>query len=547
MQQIFLDGIALSELFENGYRNLKKNMNVINDLNVFPVPDGDTGTNMVKTFSGGLSLAGNQTENVGQYMQKLSNGVLLSARGNSGVIFSQFIHGLYRGFEGKEKIEFCDFAYAFECATEDSYNAILSPTEGTILTIIREASQFLKANSEKFSDLESGFGALLSNMKETLARTPDMLPVLKEAGVVDSGGAGLVCFVEGIYASLCGNSIEDTPDLANSLSVGSIANGSFGPDSVLEYGYCTEFILQLMNAKTNIPSFDVKEFVKPLEELGDSIVAVANDGIVKIHIHTFTPEKVLEYAHSFGEFVTLKIENMSVQHSENAEKETPREHLKYAIVSVASGQGIIDYFYSIGSSVVIDGGQTDNPPVDAFLDAFKSLDAEHIIVLPNNSNVVLTAQQAAKLYSDTDVRIIPTKSIVEGYSALSMMNLWCDTVEELVEDMSMGLSSVTTAYVTTATRDTEMNGIKIIKDNYIGLADKTILSCTADVIDTAKQLIERIEGIDDKEVIIVFRGASVSDEQENEFKSFLEEKFPIAEIGFIDGKQGIYDFIISLE
>ena len=547
MQQFFLDGIALCDLFENGYRNLKKNMNVINDLNVFPVPDGDTGTNMVKTFSGGLSQAGKETRKVNEYMQKLSNGVLLSARGNSGVIFSQFIHGLYRGFEGKEKIEFCDFAYALECATQDSYNAILSPAEGTILTVIREAAQFLKDSKGDYSDFKTGFEALLSNMKNTLAKTPDMLPVLKEAGVVDSGGAGLVCVIEGMYSSLCGNSIEDIPDLADSLSVGNITASSFGPDSVLEYGYCTEFILQLMNAKTDIPSFDIKKFLQPLEKMGDSIVAVSNDGIVKIHIHTFTPERVLEYAHGFGEFVTLKIENMSVQHSEANEESKPTEHLKYAIVSVASGQGIIDYFYNIGSNVVIDGGQTDNPPVDAFLDAFKSLDAEHIIVLPNNSNVILTAQQAASLYGDTDVRIIPTKSIVEGYSALSMMNLWCDTVEELVEDMSLGLSGVTTAYVTTATRDTEMNGIKVIKDNYIGLADKTILSCTQDVISAAKELIERIENVQEKEVIIVFRGASISDAQENEFKSFLEEKFPLAEIGFIDGKQGIYDFIISLE
>ena len=547
MQQIFLDGVILAQLFENGYRNLKKNMNVINDLNVFPVPDGDTGTNMVKTFSGGLRAAGTNTENAGDYMQRLANGVLLSARGNSGVIFSQFIHGIYRGFQGKEMVEFSDFVQAFSYAREDAYNSILTPTEGTILTVIREAAEFLEENGDTFPDLQSGFDALLFKMKETLAKTPDMLPVLKEAGVVDSGGAGLVCFVEGMCAFLCGESIEDTAELADYLAASDTVVGTFGPDSVLEYGYCTEFILQLMNAKTDIPSFDVKEFVKPLEELGDSIVAVSNEGIVKIHIHTFTPERVLEYAHNFGEFVTLKIENMSVQHSEASAENKKSEHLKYAVVSVASGQGIIDYFYSIGSNVVINGGQTANPSVDAFLDAFKSLDAEHIIVLPNNSNVVLTAKQAAQLYSDADVRIIPTKSIVEGYSALSMMNLWCDSVEELIADMSSGLSGVTTAYVTTATRDTQMNGLDIKQGAYIGLDNKNILSCADNVIEAAAQLIHRIEGIEDKEVIIVFRGAEVNDEQAEEFKILLEEKFPLAEIGFIDGKQEVYDFIISLE
>lgn len=544
MQQMLLDGIALNQLFENGYRNLKKNMNVINDLNVFPVPDGDTGTNMVKTFGGGLRSLEGEEPRVSIYMQKLASAVLMSARGNSGVIFSQFIHGLYRGFQAKDEISFSDLAYAFEMAQEDAYGSILVPTEGTILTVIREAAKFLKDKGDAYSDFIQGFGALLECMKLSLAKTPELLSVLKEAGVVDSGGAGLVCFMEGIYAHLCGESIEDTPDFADTMS--SVAAGGFGPDSELEYGYCTEFILQLMNAKTDIKGFDVKEFVKPLEALGDSIVAVCNESIVKIHIHTFTPEKVLEYGRRYGEFVTIKIENMSVQHSESV-AEQKKEHLKYAIVSVAAGQGIIDYFYEIGSNVVIDGGQTNNPPVDAFLDAFKSLDAEHIIVLPNNSNVVLTAKQAAELYTASDVRIVPTKSIAEGYSALSMMNLWSDTVEELIEDMNSGLSTITTAYVTTATRDTVMNGIQVTKGHFIGLDNKNILSCGEELIDTAVTLIKSISDIDDKEVIIIFRGASVSETQAEELKTILENQYPLAEIGIINGKQDVYDFIISLE
>ena len=543
MQQ-FLDGEVLNSAFTVGYRNLKKNMAAINDLNVFPVPDGDTGTNMVHTFGGGLGAVTAQ-KNVGLYLRELSRAVLLNARGNSGVIFSQFIRGLYCGFENKETICFADLAYAFDCAREDTYKSIISPTEGTILTVIREATDYLTANANKFDDFKSGFEALLGCMKDTLVRTPQMLPVLKEAGVVDSGAAGLVCFFEGMYAYFCGLSFDDIDEIEFNAPKGEIS-ASFGPDSVMEYGYCTEFILQLMNAKTDISSFSKDEFVKPLESLGDSIVAVVNDGIVKIHIHTFTPEKVLEYARKFGEFVTIKIENMSVQHNET-QVAPQKEQVKYAIIAVASGQGISDYFYSIGASLIIDGGQTNNPSVDDFLKAFDSFDAEHIIVLPNNSNIILTANQAAELYKASDVHVLPTKSLVEGYSALSMMNLWCDTVEELIDDMSSGLSTVVSAFVTTATRDTNIGGVEISKNNYIGIKNKEILICDQDRFKCATELVSNIMEQSEKEVIIVFYGEAVSEEEAKCFKDWLEEEYSLADIGFIEGKQDVYDYIISLE
>ena len=261
MQQ-YLNGTGIHALFESGYRNLKRNTDAINDLNVFPVPDGDTGTNMVKTFGGGLCSVSPEIGNVGEYMQKLSQAVLLSARGNSGVIFSQFVSGLARGFAGCEQVSFPDFIRAFTCAREDAYRAILTPTEGTILTVIHEAAAFLQAQGHRYPDLCSGFEALLEQMKKTLMKTPELLPVLREAGVVDSGGAGLVCFMEGMVAYLQGKPVEDTPELADALPQGVLAGG-FGPDSVLEYGYCTEFILQLMNAKTELSAFDLNDFLKP--------------------------------------------------------------------------------------------------------------------------------------------------------------------------------------------------------------------------------------------------------------------------------------------
>ena len=546
MQNKRLDGIVLSEAFESGYRNLKKNTETVNGLNVFPVPDGDTGTNMVKTFGGGLRAV-TPVAHVGEYTAALSRAVLLSARGNSGVIFSQFIHGLARGFEGKDTVVFSDLVRAFECAKEDAYRSIMTPTEGTILTLIRECSDYLRKNRDSFADWSDGITAAVRCQKRSLDKTPDLLPVLREANVVDSGGAGLVCFFEGIRAYFLGEDIEDTPDLADTLS--QPAAGSFGPDSVLEYGYCTEFILQLMNAKTDIAAFDINEFVKPLEALGDSIVAVESDGIVKIHVHSFTPEKVLEYGRRFGEFVTIKIENMSVQHSEvqEAKREPEREHMKYAVIAVASGKGIIDYFYSIGATVVIDGGQTSNPSVDSFIEAVNSVDADHYILLPDNSNIVLTAFQARDIMGDLDVRVIPTRSVVEGYSALSMMNLWSDTADELVSDMSSCLDTITTGLVTTAIRDTVMGGLDVKKGDFIGLANKEMIASGAERNEVALSLIKTVTTREEKEVIIVFYGQGVSDEEANELKNTLESAYPLYDIGVIDGGQDVYDYIISLE
>ncbi len=540
-----LDGIGLHQLFTSGYRNLKKNMETINALNVFPVPDGDTGANMVMTFGGGMNAVTEPNACVGKYMQGLSRSVLLSARGNSGVIFSQFVHGLYRGLAEKETICFGDLAAAFACAKEDAYHSIITPTEGTILTVIREAAEFLAERAESFASFREGFDALHQQMTVTLQHTPDLLPVLKEAGVVDSGGAGLVCFVEGICAHLRGESVEDIPD-GGDWAAPAINASDFGPDSRLEYGYCTEFILQLMNYKTDLSRFDLQQFTKPLEQMGDSIVAVHNDGIVKIHIHSFAPENVLAYGRRFGEFVSVKIENMSVQHSQT-QAEVKKEKVKYAIIAVASGDGMKEYFESIGASCIIDGGQTNNPPVSAFLEAFEKFDAEHIVVLPNNSNIILTANQAADAYTACDVRVIPTKSIVEGYSALSMMNLWCDTVEELVEDMSMNLGNVTTGYVTISIRDTHMDGLDVKTGNYIGLDGKHILATAEDRVEVAKELVRKITATSRKDVIIFFYGQDVSCNEVEALEQFLHTEYPMVDVGFVDGKQAVYDFIISLE
>ena len=530
------------EMMANGYRNLCRMENQVNDLNVFPVPDGDTGTNMARTLGGGFGTVPAEDEETSTFMKKFSKSVLLSARGNSGVILSQFIRGLSIACADKKEITLGDIHEILKQGTETAYSAVGNPVEGTMLTIIRSTSEAVE--NKEFASFEECFDAIVANAKVTLQKTPEMLPVLKEAGVVDSGGMGMIYIFEGMSAYIKGDIIETDSERADIVSP--VAMGSFGPDSVLEYGYCTEFVLQLMNYKTDLSRFDLQQFTKPLEQMGDSIVAVHNDGIVKIHIHTFTPETVLSYGRRFGEFVSLKIENMSIQHSQ-AQPEAKKEKVKYAIIAVASGEGIQEYFKSIGTSYVIDGGQTNNPPVSAFLDAFDQFDAEHIVVLPNNSNIILTANQAADAYTTCDVRVIPTKSIVEGYSALSMMNLWCDTVEELIEDMSANLGSVTTGYVTTSIRDTHMDGLDVKKGSYIGLDGKHILTTGENRVETAKDLVRRITAVTPKDVIIFFCGAGVSQEETDDLALFLQTEYPMVDTGFVEGKQAVYDFIISLE
>ncbi len=537
-----LDGICLSSMLQNGYHNLVRNMEVINELNVFPVPDGDTGTNMAMTLGGGVSAA-QPVQEVGAYLKSFARGTLLSARGNSGVILSQFIHGFAEAMKEKQAMNLEDFSLAVEQGVTDAYHAVIKPTEGTILTIVREAGAFLREH--RFESFEDCLKDLVADMRRSLAETPELLPVLKEAGVVDSGGAGLICIFEGMEAYLRGELIEKTSAADTSL-LQAAHTGEFGPDSVLEYGYCTEFILQLMNAKTDIAAFELRPMIDFLQQVGESIVAVKNGDIVKVHVHTFQPEKVIAYARQFGEFVTFKMENMSVQHNEVVAKQTaPKE--KYAVVAVVSGEGFDRYFKEIGVKVTVSGGQTQNPSAEAFLKAFDEANAEHIVVLPNNSNIVLTAQQAAGLYAGAQIHVIPTKSLAEGYSALSMMDLFSDTVEELLESMTCCLEGITTGSVTTATRDTNMNGVSVKEGDYIGLADSRICSAADTPVEAAMEMLAALPDIEDKQVLTVFYGKELGEEALAELRERVEEEYPLFETGYIYGGQEIYPLIMAIE
>ena len=542
MHSMPLNGRELNVLLENGYKNLKRNIDTINNLNVFPVPDGDTGSNMAKTFEGGF--AATLTDNVAEYMSAFSKNTLMSARGNSGVIFSQFIRGFAQGCEGKEQLYISDFILAYTSGVKYAYKSVLNPVEGTMLTVLKDGAKVATANTEKYASFAECFSELCIETRRSLANTPELLPVLKEAGVVDSGGAGILCVLEGMEMALRGEFIEDGDTASMDFSPSVVGTG-FNADSVFEYGYCTEFILLLTNAKGDVSNFDHAAFTAELEKIGNSIVSIWDGDIVKVHVHTFEPNKALELGLGYGEFINVKIENMSVQHSETDVASAPK--IKYAVVAAASGDGIKAYFSEIGVTAIVDGGQTQNPSTDEFISAFRTVNAENIIVLPNNSNIFLTARQAAEMFTESDVRVIKTSSIAEGYSALSMMDLSAETVEGVIESMVSCLENVTTGYVTTATRDTCISGITVKKGDYIGLDNDNLLCSCNNKLSAAMGILEKLEDIDDKQVITVFYGSDVTHSELVQLKELLETNSPLIECGYVRGGQDVYSFILSIE
>ena len=531
------------KMLENGYKNLKKNMSVIDRLNVFPVPDGDTGKNMTMTLEGGVAGARSEYEDVGSMMKAFSRASLLSARGNSGVILSQFIRGLANGTVGKQRLTPADFACAYHEGVQQSYKAVAHPTEGTMLTVLREGGEALAGRS--FEGFEECISCLLEAMRLSLQRTPDLLPVLKDAGVVDSGGAGIICIFEGMQAGLCGEEIDVDGEPLNPAAFADTS--SFNEYSTLEFGYCTEFILQLMHAKTDIAAFSLAELTAHLETLGDSIVTVQEDTLVKVHVHTFAPEQVLAYARTLGEFISLKIENMALQHNEVMERQVALPHYKYAVVATATGAEMTEYFRQIGAAAVINGGATNNPSAEDFISAFGTFTADLIIVLPNDSNIILAANQAAEIYKKADVRVLETKTLAEGYSALSMMNTEAQDIDAFIEEMSSGLPYVVTGMITTATRDVEMNGVSVKAGQWLGLTKKVIHTCTPDPLQSAMELFAALEEMEDKQVVTVFCGKDVSEEEVASLEARFNEAYPLVEIGFIMGGMEVYRYIFAIE
>lgn len=546
-----IDGNLFKLMINNGASNLKENIEIVNNLNVFPIPDGDTGENMFLTLKGGVdSIINNNDNSLSNVSSIVANGMLLGARGNSGVILSQLFYGLSLGLTGLNEATLQQFINALNVGVKQAYSAVKNPVEGTILTVAREASEFINNKINDEIDFCSLFNDFLLKMKESLKHTPELLPVLKKAGVVDSGGAGLVYITEGFYNALNGEEKflnDKTTNKTTNLDL-----SLFDENSEMVFGYCTELLLRLQKSKTNIETFDVNLLIDYLSTIGDSIVAFKIDSIVKIHIHTLTPYKVLEYCQKFGEYLTVKIENMTLQHNEtiNEKKEfefkVKKERKKYAVVTVGSGNGLINMFYDLGCDYVINGGQTNNPSSKDFINAFDEVNADYIFVLPNNCNIILAAKQAAEIYKDSNIIVIESKSIGQGYSALSMLDFSCDNPKEIEKMLTNGLENVITGLVSKANRSTNVDNIVIEKDNYIGFTNKTILSSQKFKIDTLIDLTSKID-LSNKCFALLLYGKDTTEEEQKISQNLIKEKYPELELYTLFGEQEIYDFIIIIE
>ena len=548
----YLGGLLFAKMAFGGAAQLRSNAEEVNKLNVFPVPDGDTGDNMRMTIESGIAAIENMdSDDLAEVMKVLSHGMLLGARGNSGVILSQFFAGTAKGFEGVEKADPIALGTALELGVKQAYTSVMTPTEGTILTVAREAVEYAVKQVTPESTIRTFFADLVKEMHASLDRTPEILKVLKEAGVVDSGGAGLLYIIDGFNKVLNGEEISQD-GYALTPAKPSVMTSSFGPDSEMTYGYCTEFLLQLQHSKTNIDAFDIEPLKAFLAEVGDSIVAFKTDSIVKVHVHTFTPEKVLEYCRQFGEFLTMKIENMSVQHTSLEEQQTqtqpPVEPTKqYGVVAVSNGPGIEKLFKELGTDEIVQGGQTQNPSTNDFLAAFAKIPAEHIFVFPNNGNILMAAQQAAALYTKATIHVLPSKNIGTGYVAVSSADFENPDPMAVLEQMQEAMARVAAGYVSPAIRDADMNGIHVNNGDTIGIIGKEIVVANPDKVTAALQLGQKLLEDPEKFMLSVFTGKDTTKEEQTKLQALLEEHCAFAEIYFIDGGQDIYPFIFVAE
>ena len=563
MPTLRVDGELYKNLIIAGSKNLRANYKEIDALNVFPVPDGDTGTNMRMTIDAGANAIKDVKEDSVYEMAKLtSRGMLLGARGNSGVILSQLFRGIYKGLNGISSATVKDIAKAFQSGVTQAYHAVLKPVEGTILTVAREASDKAFKTIRKNDSLEQYFDIFLTEARASLERTPDLLDVLKEAGVVDSGGAGFICVIEGMQKYLKGETIADS-DVSLSQAP-SINRGSFNAHSELEYGYCTEFILQLQYSKVDIPTFDIKVISNWLETIGNSIVALQDEDIVKVHVHTMDPGQVLSHCRAYGEYITIKIENMQVSHNEGVivgekavdpaqcncpqcvEMRRSEERKQFGIVTVASGDGLTNIFKEMGSDYVVSGGQSMNPSAEDFVKGFDLINAEYILVFPNNSNIILTAEQAGKYYDKAKIIVVPTKTLAQGYSALTMLDLSSGNLEQILADTKETIANVTTGLITYSIRDSEIEGVVIKKDDFIGICNSKIVCADVKRTESVKKLLAASD-IAEKEIVTIIYGKEVLIDEVTQVKAFIKERYPNVEIDVIDGGQDIYSYIFSIE
>ena len=567
-----IDVQLFKEMIKSGMNNLANHAAQVDALNVFPVPDGDTGTNMNLTFTNGVKAALEVDEDsVGKVAKVLSRGLLMGARGNSGVITSQIFRGFYQSIKDEKTLDAMQLANALVNGSRVAYRAVMRPVEGTILTVVREAADYTYAYTvtEEITDCVLVMQKMVDEANESLNRTPELLPVLAEVGVVDSGGKGLCYILEGFLSALKGEPIarEDSAEVSE-MAQAKVEGGEE------EYGFCTEFIIRL--SERGMRNFSEVQFRDELATIGNSIVCVQDEDLVKVHVHTLEPQTAIKMAKRQGRFAKLKIENMQEQHDvimvEEAQKlhksksspselveaasaiakagasknvrPAAAEHKKYAVITVAPGEGITKMFYDLRADKVISGGQTMNPSTEDFVGAIEELDADHIIILPNNSNIILAAQQASQVVEDRDIHIIPTKTIPQGLSACVMFNPEAE-IDENLADMEEAIANVKSGEVTYAIKDTTYEGLEIKKGEYMGITGKGISVSLPDCMETTKKLVETMLD-DDAELVTLIYGSDATREQAEEIAAFIEENSE-AEVEIHEGKQPVYSFIIGIE
>lgn len=555
-----LDGKRFAEMVIQGANHLSANAKMVDALNVFPVPDGDTGTNMnLSMTSGAKEVKNHVQEHIGKVGTALSKGLLMGARGNSGVILSQLFRGFSKAVEAKSSISAKEFAAAFESGVETAYKAVMKPVEGTILTVAKDSAKKGVQAAQKSNDIIVIMEEVLKEAKASLKRTPDLLPVLKEVGVVDSGGQGLVFVYEGFLAELKGEKLPDSPealpsmdDMVNREHHKSVQSHMNTEDIV--FGYCTEFMVKFEQDKLSKHPFKEQVFRNDLSKLGDSLLVIADEEVVKVHIHSEQPGDCLNYGQRYGSLINLKIENMRQQHTNivgethtplvSDKPQPPKEKQEYGIVTVSMGSGVAELFRSIGAHAVIEGGQTMNPSTEDIVKAVKEVNAKKVFILPNNKNIIMAAEQAADV-SEEEIYVIPTKTVPQGLTALLAFNPAAD-VQANETAMKDAMQQVKTGQITYAVRDTQIDGLEIEKDDFMGIAEGKIVVKNKEKAKAAEELLAQMLD-EDSEILTIIYGEDVSETEVNALAAFVEEKFAEVEVELHDGKQPLYSFIFAIE
>ncbi len=544
VQTYSLGGELYLKMLSQGCARLGKNRQAVNDLNVFPIPDGDTGDNMCLTLEAGYAQASPlHGASLGEIAGAVSSGMLMGARGNSGVILSRIFAGLAKGLSGLKDTDTSGFAAAMEAAVKEAYGAVSNPVEGTILTVVREGTS--SAVPHVRESMEEYIAALTHGMEDSLEKTPEKLQVLKEAGVVDSGGAGLLQIFYGFQDALLG--IENGESARPRTDSNKVDLSAFDENTELEFGYCTEFLLRLQASKVNLDTFDEKEIEDYILASGDSVVFFREGTIIKVHVHTKTPGDILSHCQRWGEFLTVKIENMTLQHhnSSFAEKPAPKKRKKFGVVTVASGSGLCEAFRTIGADYVVEGGQTMNPAVADFISAFDTVPADNIFVFPNNSNIVMTARQAAEVYTDARIIVVPTKDPGQGYVAIASLDTTAGDAEEIAGAAEEIAAGVECGLVSPASRDTVKDGVEVHKGGFIGYRGGEVLCSSDDRSSAAVRLADTLDA-GSHDVVLIFGGSDSTEEEAAGICSQLGAAYPSTEFIYNYGGQAVYDYMLIL-